>query len=227
MNPGNEIVKELEELASPLAAMPRTSPFAVPNGYFNELTAAMVAGSVYSNESVPDLPKEMPFTLPEGYFAGFSASLMDRIAEEPSFGIIEPAAFNVPSGYFEALPAQMLQAAKAADGISAQAPVKQQPKVISFLPQKALRWAAAALLLLAVGFGGYKMMNDQPQRLSVEKQLAQLDEKVISSYVQQHLDEFDTEMLSEGSPVLLQSPEKNIKKLDETDIRNYLEDGDI
>ncbi len=222
MNPGIEIVKELEELASPLALMPRTTPFAVPEGYFTTLTYRVTELSQYSEEQVPHLPVAMPYALPEGYFEGFAATLMDKVAEVPDFGSIEPAKFEVPAGYFEVLPQQILAAVKAADTQASDAPKIKQPRVIGFFPQKAARWAAAAGLILAVGFGGYQIFN-QPQPISAERQLAQLDKSVISSYVQQHLDEFDTEMLAEGSPVLTQSPEKNINKLNEAAIQNYLD----
>lgn len=228
MNPGNEIVKELEELASPLANMPRTTPFTVPEEYFNTLNEALKEALTYEEEPTLTLPKETPFALPQGYFEGFAASLIDKVAEAPAFGEIAGAGFEVPAGYFEGLPQQILQAAKAADSITSAAPQQKQAKVISFFPQKAIRWAAAAGLILAIGLGGYKMIGNSPQRaVSTEIQLAQLDKAVISSYVQQHIDEFDTEMLAEASPVLNQPAEKNIDQLKQADISKYLDDEGI
>lgn len=224
MNPGNDIVKELEELASPLAMMQRVTPFQVPEDYFTTLTNQINASLIYEEEPVLELPREIPYEAPQGYFEGLAASIMEKVSEEPAFGSIEAPSFEVPAGYFERLPQQILTAAKAAAQPST---VEQKPtRVVSFMPRKALQWAAAACLIAAVGFGGYKMINPEQPSLSAERQLAQLDKDLIKSYVAQHIDEFDTEMLAEHSPILNSTPEKNIHKLNKADIKEYLDEDE-
>jgi hypothetical protein len=219
MNPGNEIVNELIAMDSPLASIPRVAPFVVPDNYFNKLTAKISEAVGFEEEPVLTLPKENPFTLPQGYFKSFTTSLMDKVTEVPSFGSIEAPQQDIPAGYFEQFPVQVLTVVKSAD-----APQQETTRVISLVPRKVLQWAAAAALVVAAGLGGYKMMNSNAgEKLSAERQLAQLDKEVIGSYVQHHIDEFDTEMLAEGSPVLDMTPEKNIKKLNKKDINEYLD----
>ena len=235
MNPGLAIVKELEELGSPLATMPRVMPFQVPENYFTNITHTIIEAIAYEQEPQLSLPKEMPFEVPQGYFENFAATVLDQVAEVPSFETIAPPAFDVPAGYFQSLPLQMLAAAKAADeaeGTVAEATPAAaiQPKparVISFMPRRMLQWAVAASLIVAASVDGYKMINNNEPHLSAETQLAQLDKSLIKSYVAQHIDEFDTEMLMEGSPVLNQNPEKSINKLDKSAIQEYLDQGGI
>ncbi len=224
MNPGNDIVKELEELNSPLAHMPRVMPFQLPGDYFTTFAQQLEDAISYEDEPELNLPKELPFALPEGYFEGLAASIMDKVQEAPAFGVIQPAAFEVPSGYFQQLPQQIMTVVRAAE---IEATIQQKTtKVIPFVPRKVVQWAAAACLIAAIGLGGYKIMN-QPQPLSAEKQLAQLNKDDIRNYVAHHLDEFDTEMLAESSPVLSANPEKSIHKLNKEDIQEYLDEGGI
>ena len=256
MNPGTDIVKELQELESPLANMPRvmpfqvpedyfvsfsvesimsdedpvlnlpkTVPFAVPEGYFSSISLEKV---MKDEDPVLNLPKTTPFEVPQGYFESFEANIFD-IVETPVIGKVAAPSFEAPAGYFNGFADRMLAAAKASDTV-AQTVVtgKKETKVIDFKPQwKSIRWAAAVMLVLSIGVGSFlKFSPSNKQNLSASRQLAMLDKNLISGYIQQHIDEFDTELLAENSAVLNQTPEKNLDKLKDKDIQQYLEDAD-
>lgn len=260
MNPGNDIVKELQELQSPLADMPRTMPFTVPEGYFASLSVASI---ISDEDPVLNLPKTMPFEVPEGYFSAFSVTSIIKEAEtEPVLDLPKTTPFEVPQGYFEAFEAnilnkvetpffgkvassfeappadyfnnfadRMLAAAKVSDIPAQIVADKKESRVIEFKPNwKSIRWAAAAMLVLSIGVGSFMKFSGNGTQIapfSVSKQLAQLDKGLIRSYVEQHIDEFDTELLADNSSILNMSAEKNIDKMKDQDIKQYLEDGDL
>lgn len=231
MNAVTDIVKELEEMGSPLAKMPRVTPFNIPENYFSSFTTN-IQTIVSEPDPVLDLPRTNPYSLPENYFETFAAGIMDKVAE-PVFSKTAAPAFDVPAGYFEDFSAKMLALAKAADQPAAVAPSlteKKQARTIAFRPQKALRWAAAAVLVLGIGFGSYKVVNTNSKivapEVTAEKQLAMLDKSTINSYVQQHIEEFDMELLAETTSLGEEKSEKSIHKLNKNDIRQYLNEAD-
>lgn len=64
----NEIIQELNELGSPLAAMPRTMPYSVPDGYFDQLPGD-IWGGIADEQLMLELDgNDMPLQAPEGYF---------------------------------------------------------------------------------------------------------------------------------------------------------------
>lgn len=229
MNAVTDIVKELEEMGSPLAKMPRVTPFNIPDNYFSSFTAT-IQTIVSESDPVLDLPKTNPYSLPENYFETFAAGMLDKVAE-PVFAKTATPVFDVPAGYFEDFSSKMLAIAKAADQTESVAPSlteKKQTRTIAFRPQKALRWAAAAILVLGIGFGSYKVINENQgvdPELTAEKQLAMLDKSTINSYVQQHIDEFDLELLAESSSLGEEKSEKTIRHLNKKDIQQYLNEA--
>jgi len=229
MNAATDIVKELEEMGSPLAKLPRVMPFNIPEGYFSSFPE-MVQSIAHESDPVLDLPKTMPYTLPAGYFETFSTNIIDKVTE-PVFAKTAAPAFEVPAGYFEGFAQNMLATAKAADIQAApQVAEVQQPKTIAFRPQwKAMRWAAAAILLLGIGIGSYKMADFNAATpanpaASAERQLAMLDKKVISSYVKHNIDDFDMELLAETNVLNGVKTENELRGLNKQDIQQYLDE---
>lgn len=296
MNPVTDIVKELEELGSPLAKLPRVTPFAVPEGYFAsvdirlqsivtetdpvlelpktmpfavpenyfETFPAIIQSLVGKEDEEPilNLPKAMPFDMPqdyfenfagnisamvsdsdpklelpaitpfevpENYFESFAANIMERV-EQPTFGKIEAIDFEVPEGYFEGFAANVIDRIKREEVVEVKQEEKKPTKVISLNSKwKAVRWAAAAVVILGIGFGSYKVANNvggEPD-LTAQQQLAMLDKQFIRSYVQTHIDEFDTELLAENSSLVNTSAEQKMKQLNKTDIEQYLDEADL
>ncbi len=200
MQPGKEISDELKGLGSYLADLNRSVPFVIPEGYFNDNIAVIMQG-VGADDSDTDIPifisRTNPYLIPQGYFEGFAAKMLNQVLEVnstllPQHGVHTLAA---PEGYFNQLPERVLAAAKADE--------KPAARVIPLGSTlwKNLRWAAAAILIAGIGFGGYQMTQSGPAKplpaaKSVEQRLAQIPETTISNYIQQNIDDFDGDMLS-------------------------------
>src|SRR6476660_5837714 len=122
MNNRNTIQEELKSLNSSLAEGAALQPYQVPEGYFDQLPAAIlnrISESNLAEDPVSELsdlspllasiPKSNPFHVPEGYF-GSNLEMLPALngTELPAFGRL-PQPFSVPEGYFEQLPQQLLQ----------------------------------------------------------------------------------------------------------------------
>ncbi len=226
MKQQNEITRELDEMGSILAAMPRVMPYTVPEGYFAGLDTAIRKQMTYETDPVMNLPTQTPFTAPEGYFDSFPSEML-RTAQAAYYDGL-PAAkmpMEAPAGYFEQLPSQILAAVKQETNTRpATGPVKVIP-LKRVLSRRPLRYAAAAMLVIAAGLGLYRITLPNPE--PVMKQLAQIPEEDLRSYVLYHIDEFETEDLlpavqltsiDKGSlnPASRLSDENIIQYLDET-----------
>lgn len=192
MNRSTDILNELQTLDSPLARMPWQVPFMVPEGYFAALPGILVDSNIaVQNDDIalPRLATSLPFVVPEGYFTGLAHELTQRAIEK---GEAEKPAtpFEVPDGYINDLPAKMLAAVKL------QA-TTQGPRQISLYPplRRLVRLAAAAVLVLGIGFGSYRYLHPVNPENLVTAQLSKLDDGAIDAYVEQHVDEFDAENL--------------------------------
>jgi hypothetical protein len=71
---------ELADLAPFLASLPRTLPFRVPEGYFDQLPATLEA-AIGVPGTLPAAATATPgFTVPEGYFDSLPLQIQDRIS---------------------------------------------------------------------------------------------------------------------------------------------------
>jgi hypothetical protein len=114
------------------------------------------------------LSKEMPYTVPENYFLGLADDALKSAKRQA-----------VPAGYFEVLPAAMLKAAKAVDAESAG--MKRRTKLVAL---SAMRWAAAAILIIAVAIGGAKLYQGAQ---SPERVIAALPTDAVHAYAEVNL----------------------------------------
>ena len=129
----------------------------------------------------------MPYDVPEGYFNALPQQILDK-AKETKENASKEMPFSVPDGYFNSLPDEILQKAKDAD---------ERPATRT-IPLRRNRWhsvrlAAAAVLLILIGFAGFQWFKSDP---SVQQELAAVPDSAIQSYIQYHIDEFDTDMLA-------------------------------
>ena len=259
-NPQNEITAELMMLESRLAQWPRTVPFAWPADYFALFPAdifTIIQAAESENDPQLSLPKALPFEMPEGYFENFIQEILPEvipsfghISKEPPFAVPEgyfndfienvlpevtpvftkvgtDMPFEVPEGYFKRLPAQLLQAAKNTEA----APAERTNIIPLIAPWKAIRWAAAAMLVLGLGLGSYRIYNGYhtPDRTALN-QLASVNKDSLSSYVDQNVDDFDAETLetnvAANNAIALNDINKNdFNKIDKQEIIQYLDDN--
>jgi hypothetical protein len=213
-----DILQELKELNSPLADMPLQMPFAVPDGYFHAL-AGVLAEDVrlfeMDDPAMQDLPKVLPYTTPKAYFEGLAEQLQRGATGDLKEGIAAP--HQVPAAYFENLPAALTAVAKAAHPAT---------KVISFTPawRRIGRIAAAAVVILGLGIGTYSYFHAKTPDAIAKKQLSKLDQEVISTYVEQHVDEFDAETLETVAAGAHADAHAAISTLESSEIQEYLQE---
>lgn len=170
----NEILQELNELASPLAGLPHGMPYAVPDGYFNNLGQGV-------------------------------------------FRVVQTS--DVPTGYFEGLPAAMLHAAKAVHVFSPVIPAKKAARIIA-LPVR--RWAAAAVLLVSLGTGA-ALLFSQGQSSNPETAIAALPQEEIAEYAAANLDALDASLAADGALAGTDAAgARQLSNLSETELEAYL-----
>jgi hypothetical protein len=123
----NNIQAELNELNSSLPSGLHEPVFNLPNGYFENFAALMLAkiktGSVQDELSelsplLAGISKKTPFTIPENYFS----SLQPVPAEDELPAVLKyigkEMPYELPTGYFEAFPDQVKNALKPAKVVS-------------------------------------------------------------------------------------------------------------
>jgi len=147
----NIIQQELMEVAPALASISRQMPFALPEGYFDELPLNLLGVVV---------PKKAAMSVPEGYFDSLPALLLQKakasavveeeVEMEESFPLLESIdrkmPYHVPAGFFENWVAPI--------------PERVAPVVpISRSWRKVAGWAVAASILALVSLFGYRYFS--------------------------------------------------------------------
>jgi hypothetical protein len=146
----NIIQQELMETAPTLASISRQMPYALPEGYFDELPL-MLLGAV--------VPKQANLSVPEGYFESLPAILLQKakasqgteeVELEESFPLLESIGkkmpYHVPAGYFEQWEVPF--------------PGREAPVIPISRPwRKVAGWAVAASILAIVSLFGYRYFS--------------------------------------------------------------------
>ena len=227
MNRANEVTEELESMGSILAVLSRAMPYAVPAGYFDQWfnfghpdinlvprDFSSITDDVCFTHPAITGDKVVPYNVPDGYFEGFADNVM---AAAKAAGVFHLDDLNrqmpnsVPAGYFDSLPAQMLQSAKNAG------PAKKKATTIplgrgSF---RQVRWAAAAVLLVCIGLGGYvSFFSGGGRQNGTERMLASVPNEEIQDYLQ-HTYILDVNRIINNNDI-------NKIQVDNTDIVQYL-----
>jgi hypothetical protein len=130
---------------------------------------------------VPTWTKSMPYNTPDKYFEALTEKIIDTVTSEVitrDFPNIIP--FSAPVRYFEDLPQQILMAAKGADA------TKQSPRIIPIIKHvrvlQPIKWAIAALFIIGIGFGSYKIYLKEETNKS-EQILASVSGNEIQDYL--------------------------------------------
>jgi len=169
---------EWEKEAPHLASLPRTTPYSVPDKYFNNLQER-------NNQSVfvdGLMEKEnQGFTVPQNYFEELGAQIESRIALDQIQTLVATDGFKTPANYFDKLNAEILSKTTAA---------KPKAKVVRLWRTDFMRYAAAACFILVVASGLY--VNEQQNakavradELASEQLLYDIDESVIFEHIQE------------------------------------------
>lgn len=149
MNSLNAIQKELQDLRSSLPLDNKQPVFTVPDSYFENFAASVMAKLKDQHVTHPAdeienlspmlaaISKISPFTVPENYFSDLPNHLPHMVSEDPVPNLLvqhsKQMPYAVPTGYFNQLPAQIAQK------------VKPAAPVVS-LSARWMRYAAAAVI---------------------------------------------------------------------------------
>ena len=162
------IYEELKELNSPLADIPITNVFTVPDGYFDALSLDILqALSEYRIDemNIPVLERKAP----EGYFDKLAEDVMHKIKMSETVPAIEEApasvasvrninVFTVPENYFEGLAA----------GIVARVAPKQPARVIPMTSRSSIfKYAVAAGITGIIGLSLFTQFDKKTDSMIV------------------------------------------------------------
>lgn len=167
-----------EKEASHLASLSRSTPYRVPDNYFDDLQARI-------NQSVfvaSLMQKENPgFVVPQNYFENLSEQIESKIATEQIKELVKIDGFKTPANYFEKLNAAILDQT-----------IHATPKIkkISLWRSDLVKYAAAACLVIATSTGLYFNQNKEVSQnttaeLISEQMLYDIDESVIIEHLQE------------------------------------------
>ncbi len=154
--------------------------------------------------------KKEPYTVPNGYFDQLARRILSRVDDESETQVALPKIampYTVPQGYMEQLPQSVLQ----------RVTEKKVEKKGTVLPMKLTRWAAAAMVIIMAGIGGYQMNSaTHHNNLSTEGRalLGNVSEDEIKAYL---IEEEQTNVGSANIEVTIGATNNDIKSyLDET-----------
>ncbi len=181
---------EWEIEAPTLAALPRITPYRVPDNYFIDLTGQLNSVVFLNTLTQKD---GHGFTVPVNYFEELNEQIKSRIALEQ----FKSVGFTTPSNYFDKLQASILDQTVNA---------KQETKIARLWHTDLIRYAAAACFILVAASGLYvneqsKVKQAQSTELANEAMLYDIDESVII----QHLTESQTATNTSASQAEMES----------------------
>jgi hypothetical protein len=175
---------EWEMEAPTLAALPRITPYRVPDNYFNDLTAQLNSSIILNNFTSKE---GHGFIVPTNYFEELNGQINSRITLEQ----FKSDGFTTPVNYFDKLQANIL---------SQTVDSKPERKVVRLWHTDLIRYASAACFILLTASALYfnqqsTVKETHSTELASETMLYDIDESVII----EHLNESQTATNSNAS----------------------------
>lgn len=203
----NEMNENWQEHAPTLAAMEKTNPFSIPDGYFKEMQQQL-----HSRIRIRQFDdNENVFKIPDDYFETLEDKLISISKLEGLKLNSQPETLLVPEGYFDTLEQRIKAKLEAED-------LKAAPTKIKRLYSNWITYAAAACITAIISFGIY--FNTQNN--NIEAQMAKLPADEIVDYLQLYTDAGDAPMIinSIGAEVDISEIGSEVS---EQEIEQYLE----
>lgn len=202
----NEMNENWQEHAPTLAAMEKTNPFSIPDGYFKEMQQQL-----HSRIRIRQFDdNENVFKIPDDYFETLEDKLISISKLEGLKLNSQPETLLVPEGYFDTLEQRIKAKLEAED-------LKAAPTKIKRLYSNWITYAAAACITAIISFGIYFSQNN-----NIEAQMAKLPADEIVDYLQLYTDAGDAPMIinSIGAEVDISEIGSEVS---EQEIEQYLE----
>ncbi|HEY1024659.1 MAG TPA: hypothetical protein VGE26_05795 [Sphingobacteriaceae bacterium] len=174
----NKRQQDWEDEAPHLAAIGRSNPFIVPDGYFVELPQ-----SIHDKITLEEtgLLKATGFSVPPGYFEILSDKIEASIAVEELKDEVNADGFAVPPGYFERLTGHIQQ-----QTLHKEAKIRR-------LTFSWIGYAAAACITVAIAvtllFNNFTSIDDK---------LSTISDQEIENYLALYADQADTQVILEN-----------------------------
>lgn len=166
-----DILNELQALSPSIAALQKVNVFAVPDGYFECLTADIFMGIVAENGLNSQAAIDSSEKIPTGYFDTLANSILSKIkaaevedaaaeirALSPMlYSIQNENVFDVPQGYFEGLSETVLHS------------VNPQVKVVSMKRSTTtfFKYAVAAAFTGVMALGVFKFTGNSTEKIEL------------------------------------------------------------
>ena len=194
MTQRDNILQELNELNSALAAHNPENIYTVPTGYF-EVLAATVLARIKALETsnaaeelshlspwLSKLPSQIPYVVPAGYFEELDERILQlvrvnndqhSVREEtasisPLLGSLKKEMpYQVPQGYFENMASPVPAEEK-----------RTTAKVIALGSRKWFRYAAAAVVTGIIAIAGFMIFNSESQKAEGGKVFAKVSKDI-------------------------------------------------
>ena len=163
-----------------LAAMDKKNPFAVPDGYFENVNGN-IATAIFLDKLKQET-NDQYFEVPQNYFG----DLTERIETNISLSELPKAGntFAVPANYFETLQDRITER------ISTSEP-KKAAKIVPLWRRSIVKYASAACFILMASFGAYFYQNSASSTsaqtaadLANEQLLYDIDESTIIEHLE-------------------------------------------
>lgn len=242
----DNILQELNELESTLAAVPFRNVYQAPAGYFENL-AGLVINRIREMETenareepallppgVNNLERITPYQVPPGYFDGLAKRLVEMVQQEEKeqtpqqeleylspllSSLKKQTPYSVPEGYFDKL---------VNSATPAETPVRA--KVVSINARRLFRYAAAAVVITFVTIGGFLFLNRNGNVDPNEKSYVWVKENM-DKVSTDELDEFITAADKETAASAVTGQTEEIKELmkniSDREIQDFLNDTEI
>lgn len=153
----------------------KENPFLVPDNYFENSEEQILAIAKLSSTKT-----EETFKVPERYFENMNAEILSQSNLNKAS---QENGFNIPESYFDELSANILEKTIG----------NKQAKIIRF---SFIKYAAAAVILIATTFGGY-MYNQTNQ--TVTEKLSSIPDQEIADYLYYSTDAGDVSLIIEST----------------------------
>lgn len=158
------------------------NPFTVPENYFIKAEAQII--STVNLEILKEKPSS--FLVPESYFNDLNENIQSRIKLE-NLRSTPNAGFSVPDNYFDNLSLRIAKNTETQDQ-------KISRPFFKMFSTKLYKYAAAAILCVAVGTGFY--LNQRQS--GVQNKLSVIADTDIENYLNLNTDMYDTRALVES-----------------------------
>jgi hypothetical protein len=222
MNNRNTIQDELNELNSGLNSNSNNTPYSVPEGYFDDLAASVLAKikgeqPVSASEEIAQLSpllagisRKLPYSVPDDFFQSNIEGLKAFTSESEESLVLsfvdKQMPYEVPAGYFANVPDQVLQK------------ISDRTKVVP-MRRKWMRLAVAAAVTGIITLSGITYFNNRGPQTATGNDGAVPAAVVIEKASTEELNEFlnatAADVTDDRTQVTAKStpPKKEVKKL--------------